>query len=117
MQPVIQSVVLEAHRSSNPLRPHSNQEATDVLQKNQCPGIIAACHCGVEYETEYSTSIETHTATSIDSGNQKSTDKPQDESVDSRPDDWENDYYNPTIATYTRQNMHTEEYDEDYEDE
>ncbi|KAF3497857.1 hypothetical protein DY000_02053905 [Brassica cretica] len=31
------------------------------------PGIIAACHCGTEYETEYSASIETHTATSIDS--------------------------------------------------
>ncbi|KAF2549152.1 hypothetical protein F2Q70_00021860 [Brassica cretica] len=59
------------------------------------PGIIAACHCAVEYETEYSASIETHTATSIDSGNQKSTDNPHDESVDSLPDDWENDYYNP----------------------
>ncbi|KAF2574707.1 hypothetical protein F2Q70_00003927 [Brassica cretica] len=35
------------------------------------PGIIAAFHCGVEYETEYSASIETQTATSIDSGNQK----------------------------------------------
>ncbi|KAF3567849.1 hypothetical protein DY000_02015843 [Brassica cretica] len=34
------------------------------------PGIIAAFHCGVEYETEYST----------------------------RPDDWENDYYNPIMA-------------------
>ncbi|KAF3589605.1 hypothetical protein F2Q69_00029442 [Brassica cretica] len=81
------------------------------------PGIIAACHFGVEYEIEYSASIETHTVTSIDSGNQKSTDNPHDESVDSLPDDWENDYYNPTIAAYTRQNMHTEEYDVDYEDE
>ncbi|KAF2578681.1 hypothetical protein F2Q68_00004525 [Brassica cretica] len=34
------------------------------------PGIIAACHCGAEYETEYSASVETHTATSIDSGHQ-----------------------------------------------
>ncbi|KAF3582956.1 hypothetical protein DY000_02031069 [Brassica cretica] len=33
------------------------------------------------------------------------------------PDDWENDYYNPTIAAYTKQHMRTEEYDEDYEDE
>ncbi|KAF2542858.1 hypothetical protein F2Q70_00036553 [Brassica cretica] len=48
---------------------------------------------------------------------QISTDKTQDASVDSCPDDWESDYYNPTIAAYTRQNMHTEEYDEDYEDE
>ncbi|KAF2598150.1 hypothetical protein F2Q68_00011572 [Brassica cretica] len=81
------------------------------------PGIIAACHCGVEYKTEYSASIETHTATSIDNGHQKSTDIPHKELVDSRPDDWENGYYNPTIAAYTRQHMHTEEYDEDYEDE
>ena len=65
------------------------------------PGIIAACHCGVEYETEYSASIETHIATSIDSGHQKSTDTLQEESVDSSPDDWENDYYNSTIAAYT----------------
>ncbi|KAF2574503.1 hypothetical protein F2Q70_00003775 [Brassica cretica] len=31
------------------------------------PGIIAACHYGNKYETEYSASIETHTGTSIDS--------------------------------------------------
>ncbi|KAF3607578.1 hypothetical protein DY000_02047833 [Brassica cretica] len=77
------------------------------------PGIIAACHCGNEYETEYSASIETHTATSIDSGHQKSTNIPQEESVDSRPDDWENDYYNAAIAAYSRQHMHTKEYDEE----
>ncbi|KAF3487108.1 hypothetical protein F2Q69_00054613 [Brassica cretica] len=57
-----------------------------------------ACHCGAEYETEYSASIETHTATSIDSGHQKSTDTPPEESIDSRPDDWDNDYYNPIMA-------------------
>ncbi|KAF3594862.1 hypothetical protein DY000_02021617 [Brassica cretica] len=50
-------------------------------------------------------------------GHQKSDDTPYDESVDSRPDDWENDYYNPAIAAYTRQHMHREEYDEDYEEE
>nr|VDD54214.1 unnamed protein product [Brassica oleracea] len=81
------------------------------------PGIIAACHCGAEYETEYSASIETHTAKSIDSGNQKSTNTPHEESVNSRLDGWENDYYNPTIAAYTRQNMLTKKYDEDYDDE
>ncbi|KAF2602796.1 hypothetical protein F2Q70_00025966 [Brassica cretica] len=81
------------------------------------PGIIAGCHCGDEYETEYSESIETHTATSIAISNQKSTDIPHDKSVDSNPNEWENDYYNPTIDAYTRQNMHTDEYDEDYEEE
>ncbi|KAF2575511.1 hypothetical protein F2Q70_00002149 [Brassica cretica] len=48
-----------------------------------------ACHCGAEYETEYSASIETHTATSIDCAHQKSTDTSKEES----------------------------EYDEDYEEE
>ncbi|KAF2576729.1 hypothetical protein F2Q70_00002779 [Brassica cretica] len=50
-------------------------------------------------------------------GHQKLTDIPHDESVDSSPDDWENDYYNPTIDAYTRQNTHTDEYDEDFEEE
>ncbi|KAF3555028.1 hypothetical protein F2Q69_00014017 [Brassica cretica] len=62
-------------------------------------------------------SIDTHTATSIDSGHQKSTNIPHDESVDSSPDDWENDYYSPAIDAYTGQNMHTDEYDEDFEEE
>ncbi|KAF2597359.1 hypothetical protein F2Q68_00011237 [Brassica cretica] len=92
-------------------KPHMSSRRINV------PGIIAACHCGVEYETEYSASIETHTATSIDSGHHKSTEIPHEESVDSRPDDWENDYNNPVIVAYTRQHMHTEEYDEDYEEE
>ncbi|KAF2560900.1 hypothetical protein F2Q70_00016825 [Brassica cretica] len=81
------------------------------------PGIIAACHCGAEYEKEYSASIKTQTATAIDSAHQKSTDIPGEESVDSSPEDWENDYYNPTEAAHTRHNMNTEEYDEDYEEE
>ncbi|KAF3536994.1 hypothetical protein F2Q69_00022713 [Brassica cretica] len=72
------------------------------------PGIIAACHCGAKYETDYSASIETHSATSIDSTNRKSTDTIKEESVDTCPDDWENDYYNPTIAAYTKKNRHTD---------
>ncbi|KAF2545905.1 hypothetical protein F2Q70_00021858 [Brassica cretica] len=73
------------------------------------PGLIVACHCGAEYETDYSATIETHTATSIDSAHQKSIDSPKEESVDSSPGDWENDYYNPTMAAHTRHTMHTEE--------
>ncbi|KAF3553338.1 hypothetical protein F2Q69_00013070 [Brassica cretica] len=75
------------------------------------------CHCGAEYETEYSASIETHTATSIDSARQISTDTPKEESVDGSPNDWENYYYNPTMAAHTKDTMHTEEYDEDFEKE
>ncbi|KAF2578553.1 hypothetical protein F2Q68_00006020 [Brassica cretica] len=78
------------------------------------PGIIAACHCGAEYDIEYSASIETHTVTSIDSVQPKSTDAEGEESVDIRQGEWENDYYIPTMAKHI---MHTEEYDEDYEEE
>ncbi|KAF3573868.1 hypothetical protein F2Q69_00058706 [Brassica cretica] len=49
-----------------------------------------------------------------DCAHQISTDTPKEELVDSSPDEWENDYYNPIMATH---NMHTEEYDEDYEEE
>ncbi|WZZ88667.1 hypothetical protein YC2023_117246 [Brassica napus] len=101
-----------AHYDPIPVKtPHT------ISRRINDPGIIAACHYGNEYETEYSASIETHTGTSIDSGHQKSTNIPHDESVDSRPYDWENDYYNPTIAAYTRQHMHTDKYDEDNEEE
>ncbi|KAF3497092.1 hypothetical protein DY000_02053310 [Brassica cretica] len=83
--------------------------------------LIAACHCGAEYETEYSVSIKTHTPTSIDSASQKSIDNHLEESIDSSPDDWENDYYNPTMAVHTaiptKDTLHTEEYDEDFEEE
>ncbi|KAF3547280.1 hypothetical protein DY000_02007670 [Brassica cretica] len=78
------------------------------------PGIIAACHCGAEYETEYSASIETHTATSIDSAIKKLTDTPKEKSVDSSQGEWEKENYIPTMATHP---MHTEEYDEYYEEE
>ena len=78
------------------------------------PGIIGACHCGAEYETEYSVLIKTHTATSIDSAQPKSTDAEAEKSVNICQGEWENDYYIPSMATHT---MHTEEYDEDYEEE
>ncbi|KAF3572855.1 hypothetical protein F2Q69_00059856 [Brassica cretica] len=80
------------------------------------PGLIAACHCGAEYETEYSASIKTHTATSIDSANQKSIEIHKEESIDSSPGNWENDYYNPTIAIHSG-TLHTEDNDIDYEEE
>ncbi|KAF3594459.1 hypothetical protein DY000_02022157 [Brassica cretica] len=49
------------------------------------PGIIAACHCGAEYETEYSESIDAHPVTSIDSGHPKLTDAEGDKSIDTQP--------------------------------
>ncbi|KAF3485245.1 hypothetical protein F2Q69_00053823 [Brassica cretica] len=36
-------------------------------------GYIAACHCGAEYEIEYTESIDTHTASSIDSNESPTT--------------------------------------------
>ncbi|KAF3560475.1 hypothetical protein F2Q69_00013423 [Brassica cretica] len=93
------------------MKPHASSRRIDD------PGLIAACHCKAEYETEYSALIETHTAASIDSANQKSIDIPKEESINSSPSDWENDYYNPTMAAHTTDTMHTKEYDEDYEEE
>ncbi|KAF3489940.1 hypothetical protein F2Q69_00052884 [Brassica cretica] len=90
--------------------PRDKMRMMITLKKKSDPGQFAI-PCTVK------ASIETHTATSIDSGHHKSDDTLYDESVDSRPDDWENDYYNPAIAAYTRQHMHREEYDEDYEEE
>ncbi|KAF3542570.1 hypothetical protein DY000_02006503 [Brassica cretica] len=103
--------LIDPHVHYNPI-PVKNPQTTP--RRINDPGIIAACHCGAEYETEYSASINTHTATSIDSAHQISTNTPEEESVDSSPEEWENDYYNPIMATH---NMHTEEYDEDYEEE
>ncbi|KAF3567445.1 hypothetical protein DY000_02015449 [Brassica cretica] len=91
-------------------------------RRSDDPRLIAACHCRLEYETEYSTSIETHTPTSIDITNPKSIDNHIEESIDSSSDDWENDYYNPTLAEHsarpsTRATPHREKNDEDYEEE
>ncbi|KAF3497981.1 hypothetical protein DY000_02053308 [Brassica cretica] len=51
----------------------------------------------------------------------KSIDIHKEESIDSSPGNWENDYYNPTMAVHTatptKDTLHTEEYDEDYEEE
>ncbi|KAF3593643.1 hypothetical protein DY000_02023990 [Brassica cretica] len=106
--------LIDHHVNYNPIpvkQPHASS------RRMYDPGLIAACHCGAEYETDYSASIETHTATSIDSAHQKSINILQEEWVDSSPGDWENYYYNPTMAAHTRDTMHTEEYDEDYEEE
>ncbi|KAF3549998.1 hypothetical protein DY000_02007329 [Brassica cretica] len=74
----------------------------------------STCHCEAKYKTEYSASIETHTPTSNDSAKHKSIDNHLEESIDSSPYDWENDYYNPTLAVHTatpsaRATLQTEE--------
>ena len=105
-----------------PIYPHVYYNSIPVMKPQTSsrriddPGLIAVRHCGAEYETEYSTSIKTHTATSIDSAPQKSIDIHKEESINSSPGDWENDYYNATMAMHTT-TLHTEEYDEDYEEE
>ncbi|KAF3611521.1 hypothetical protein DY000_02048169 [Brassica cretica] len=97
------------------MKPHTSSGRIDD------PEVIAACHCGEEYETVYSASKEIHTATSIDNAPQKSIDIDKEESIDSSPGDWENDYYNSTMAVHTaiptRDTLHREEYGEDYEEE
>ena len=88
--------LIDPHAYYDPIpvmKPHTSSRRIDNL------GLIAACLCGAEYETEYSASIETNIATSIDSANQKSIDNHLEESINSIPDDWENDYYNPTFCS------------------
>ncbi|KAF3545505.1 hypothetical protein DY000_02006806 [Brassica cretica] len=50
-------------------------------------GITAACHCGAEYESDYSESIDTHPITSIDTNHTKLTDADKEESVDDEYDE------------------------------
>ncbi|KAF3611400.1 hypothetical protein DY000_02046970 [Brassica cretica] len=104
-------MLIDPHVQYNPIPVTKPQTTSRRINDSR---IIAACHCGAEYETEYSASIETHTAISIESAQQKLTDAAGEESVDSSQGEWENDYYNPTMAAH---NMHTEEYDEYYEEE
>ncbi|KAF2581010.1 hypothetical protein F2Q68_00005114 [Brassica cretica] len=76
-------MLIDPHVHYNPIpvkKPQTTSRRINDL------GIIAACHCGAEYETEYSASIETHTAISIDSAQQKSTDGAAEESVDTSTD-------------------------------
>ncbi|KAF3536392.1 hypothetical protein F2Q69_00023422 [Brassica cretica] len=106
--------LINPHVHYNPIPVKKPQTSSRSIND---PVLIAASHCGAEYETEYSASIETHTSTSIDSAHKKSTDTPDEESVDSNPKNWENDYCNRTMAAHIRHTMHSEEYDEYYEEE
>ncbi|KAF3505361.1 hypothetical protein F2Q69_00043124 [Brassica cretica] len=63
--------LIDTHFHYNPIPVKKPQTSSRRIDD---PGLIAACHCGAEYETEYSASTETHTATSIDSTHQKSID-------------------------------------------
>ncbi|KAF3583190.1 hypothetical protein F2Q69_00029499 [Brassica cretica] len=82
-----QPVVSNTHRSYAHYDPIPVKKPQTIPRRINDPGIIAACHCGDEYETEY---IQ---------------------------HEWQNDYYNPTIDAYTKQNIHTNTYDEDNEEE
>ncbi|KAF3545173.1 hypothetical protein DY000_02005962 [Brassica cretica] len=104
-------------RGDEAMRDFTVNKPQTISRRINDPGIVAACHCEDEYETEYSESIDTHPVPSIDTSHPKSTDADKEKSVNTYPDEWENDYYNPTIDAYTKQNMHTDEYDVDYEEE
>ncbi|KAF3598261.1 hypothetical protein F2Q69_00035401 [Brassica cretica] len=104
-------------RGDEAMRDFTVKKPQTISRRINDVGIIAACQCGTEYESDYSESIDTHPVTSIDTNHTKSTDTDKEKSVDTYPDEWENENYNPTIDAYTRQNMHTNEYDEDFEEE
>ncbi|KAF3588130.1 hypothetical protein F2Q69_00030045 [Brassica cretica] len=50
-----------AHYDPIPVKPPQT-----IPRRINDPGIIAACHCGAEYKSDYSESIDTHPVTSID---------------------------------------------------
>ncbi|KAF3583423.1 hypothetical protein F2Q69_00030550 [Brassica cretica] len=87
---------------------------------------IPSCHCGAEYETEYSESIDTHTITSINSNESTMTDERYPTSLDGMqpvdhstlPDHWADSEFHESFALETvilsSNEDPTEEYDEDY---
>ena len=74
--------LIDPHVHYNPIHVKKPQASSRRIDN---PVFIAWCHCGAEYETEYSVFFETHTATSIDSAHQKSIDSQEEESVDTHP--------------------------------
>ncbi|KAF3561604.1 hypothetical protein DY000_02017521 [Brassica cretica] len=103
--------------------------AVNLVELGNDLGYIAACHCGAQYETEYSESIDTHSITSIDSNKSPTTDERYPTSLDGmQPVDHSTlpDQYYPDFA-FQQPNRNgletvilssnedpTEEYDEDY---
>ncbi|KAF3513761.1 hypothetical protein F2Q69_00007146 [Brassica cretica] len=63
-----------------PVEKHFDE--VNIVELGKDLGYIAACHCGAEYETEYSESIDTHTITSIDSNGSPTTDELYSMSLD-----------------------------------
>ncbi|KAF3508730.1 hypothetical protein F2Q69_00003498 [Brassica cretica] len=96
---------------------HLGKKPQTIPRRINDAGIIVACHCGAQYESDYSKLIDTHPFTLIDASHPKSTHAEDEKFVNTCPNEWGNDYYNPTIDPYTRRNLPTDEYDEDYEEE
>ncbi|KAF3497777.1 hypothetical protein DY000_02052810 [Brassica cretica] len=72
-----------------------------------------ACHCGAEYETEYSESIDTHDVTSIDSNESPTTDERYPTSLDGKqPVDHSTlpDQYYPDFAFQQPNNRGRDDY-------
>ncbi|KAG5415440.1 hypothetical protein IGI04_003007 [Brassica rapa subsp. trilocularis] len=77
------------------------RQHVNVVEIGNELGYIAACHCGAEYETEYSESIDTHTVTSIDSYESPTFDESYPTSLNGRiPVDYSTspDQYYPDFA-------------------
>ncbi|KAF2540933.1 hypothetical protein F2Q68_00031154 [Brassica cretica] len=92
------------------------RQQVNVVELGNNLGYIAACHCGAEYETEYSESIDTHTITSIDSNVSSSMNAiPRRSTGCSR---WVDSGFHESFAVETvilsSNEDPTEEYDEDY---
>ncbi|KAF3523996.1 hypothetical protein F2Q69_00050340 [Brassica cretica] len=66
------------------LHPVIDTPKVNLMELGNDLGYIAACHCGAEYETEYSESIDTHTVSSIDSNETPTTDERYPTSLDGK---------------------------------
>ncbi|KAF3526501.1 hypothetical protein F2Q69_00048350 [Brassica cretica] len=60
------------------------RQQVNLVELGNDLGYIATCHCGAEYETEYSESIDTHTASSIDSNESATIDEHYPTSLDGK---------------------------------
>ncbi|KAG5384194.1 hypothetical protein IGI04_035664 [Brassica rapa subsp. trilocularis] len=83
------AVRILTHEEFAAKHPHPPSPFYDKIDRSVDPtidrqklGFIGACHCGAEYESEYSESIDTHTFPSIDSNESTVTDDRNKTSLD-----------------------------------
>ncbi|KAF3606762.1 hypothetical protein DY000_02049096 [Brassica cretica] len=98
------------------------RQQVNLVELGNDLGYIATCHCGAEYETEYSESIDTNSIISIDSNESPTTDERRPmNAIPHRStgcNRWADSGFHESFAVETvilsSNEDPTEEYDEDY---